>query len=392
MSASAGPSAPSTRVPTIVTRTRRVAFARMSETLLHRVAAEVAQRYQIVPLETTAGVLLTSYWDGDASQLAPEALELTAVDEDVGRDGYERGLGAPNLVGDGDLWLRCEELNRQLTGDEDGYALVEMYWLALAGELHKIVRLPVVVDDIEMSAAEQLRRQTDASNPEDELAGMDVLVHVRVDSQQVAAVVMRSGEWMYGFARVGHPDEATPVGPEATELATNPQILAGMLPRGAAGVRVQDRAGTWHPAAVGRGAWLSVLPQRSGQSEPPYVYLDAAGHEFEPGEDAFDEEGLPDLSAHECVVRSGALVAALWPSQRIVEQSLQAGKARANERSSCGSSAARGTCASRPNPRPQHANLRSVSVGSSGTATREPGVERRSCLSRNSLEAWRARP
>jgi hypothetical protein len=52
----------------------RVRSGLLSDPLLNRVAAAVAQGYRDLPLEDAAGVLLTSYWDGDASQLAPEAL------------------------------------------------------------------------------------------------------------------------------------------------------------------------------------------------------------------------------------------------------------------------------------------------------------------------------
>jgi hypothetical protein len=137
-----------------------------------------------------------------------------------------------------------------------------------------------------MPIAEQLRRQTGAQLKSDPFAGMDVLVRVAIDEHQVAAVTLREGRWMHALARGSDPNEAIEIGPGLTEVGRDPQVVAGSLPHGAARVIVQDRKGTWHEAAVDRGAWLCVLPQRSGQKDAPFEYVDADGECFEPDEDA----------------------------------------------------------------------------------------------------------
>ena len=52
------------------------------------------------------------------------------------------------------------------------------------------------------------------------------------------------------------------------ELHYEPVPGWGLLPHGMTGVVMQDRKGEWHQAAVGRGAWLCVLPQRAGVTRP----------------------------------------------------------------------------------------------------------------------------
>jgi hypothetical protein len=272
----------------------------VSDRSVDRLVEVVAPGYCELPYGDAAGLLLMPVW-GDA--LAPFALKLTEVDEDVGPDGDQEELGAPEIC-DFALLAQAERL-----GEEDA---LEVYWLALAARVHELLGIPVLVHELDVPIAEQYRRQTNTRET-DPLAGMDVLVRVDVDEHQVAAVTLREGMWMSGIARGTDPHESVPLGPGLSELRRDPQVVAGVLPRGAAGVRVQDRRGVWHEAAVGRGAWLCVLPQRSrGDEQPPFAYLGFDGAPIELGEDAWVIEQPPDLRADEAAVRAGALVPAVW--------------------------------------------------------------------------------
>jgi hypothetical protein len=281
----------------------------VSDALIERVAAAVALGYRDLQLDDAAGLLLVSDYSSD---LAPFALELTEVHEDVDRDGYQEELGAPEIDSDPELRALCEPLNARIDEDEDGYVLLDRYRLVLARQIRALIGIPVLVHGSEMPIAEQLRRQTGAQRTSDPLAGMDVLVRVAVDAHQVAAVTLRDGVWLYALARGDDPEAAIEIGPGLTEIGRDPQVVAGALPRGAARVIVQDRKGTWHGATVDRGAWLCVLPQRAGQKDPPFQYLDVDGERFEPGQDAWVVGKPPSVREHESAVRAGALVPALW--------------------------------------------------------------------------------
>jgi hypothetical protein len=56
------------------------------------------------------------------------------------------------------VFALCEALNGRIDADEDGYVLLEVYWLALAGRLHELLGIPVPVPEIDMPIEEQLRR------------------------------------------------------------------------------------------------------------------------------------------------------------------------------------------------------------------------------------------
>lgn len=291
------------------------------EALIDRTAAAVAPGYRSLDLSGAAGLLLATYYDGDASQLAPLALELTEVNEHVDRDGYQEELGMPEVEDDPDVFELCEALNERIESDDDGYVLIEAYWLALAGHLHRLLGIPVLAHDVEMPIGEQLRRQRAAKPAGDPLAGLDVALSLRVDEHRVAAIFVRE-EDLWGAGRVPDPDGGWPLD-RVTELGTDPQVLGGRLPRGAAAAEVQDRSGRWHEATVGPGVWLCVLPQRSGQVEPAVRYRDAAGHpvDFQEEDDDFsagvpDEEAAIDAAASDAEqVLRGARLPALWPRQ-----------------------------------------------------------------------------
>jgi hypothetical protein len=193
-----------------------------ADALIERTAAAVAGRYRDLDLGNAAGLLLDTYYDGAPEQLAPLALELRAgeVTADVDRDGYQRELEVP--------------------------------------------------------IAEQLRRQLKTAARADPLAGLDVAVTVAIDGQRIAAV-WRQEMSLWGSARV--PAEPWPLGWN-TLLGSDPEVRAGVLPPGAVGASVRDRAGAWHQARTGAGAWLCALPQRAGQDDSPVLYRDIEGNEF----------------------------------------------------------------------------------------------------------------
>ena len=256
-----------------------------AEALIERTVAAVARGYGALDRSGAAGLMLAVYYDGDASQLAPLAVELSEVGEHVRLDGYQRELGMPEVSNDPEVFPLCEALNERVLSDDDGSVLVEVYWLALAEHLHRLFGIPVLVHDVEMPIGEQLRRQGALPPADDPLAGFEVVVSVPVDEYRVAAVFLREG-YLHGLGRLPDSREEWPIA-RLTELGRDPQVVAGRLPRGAVAAAVQDRAGEWHDAAVGPGAWLCVLPQRSGQDEPAVRYRDAAGADVDAREDDF---------------------------------------------------------------------------------------------------------
>jgi hypothetical protein len=64
----------------------------------------------------------------------------------------------------------CDRLNQQIETAEDGYVLLEAYWLALADALHRDLGKPVLAADCGMPIAEQLQRRGDKAPRADPLA------------------------------------------------------------------------------------------------------------------------------------------------------------------------------------------------------------------------------
>jgi len=258
--------------------------------LIESTAAAVAEGYRALDLADASGLLLDTYYDGAPEQLAPMALELREgkVTPDVDRDGYHRELGMPEIERDPRMSELCEALNEHIARDDDGYVLVEVYWLALVARLHRLLGIPVLVPDIEMPIAEQLRRQFDVPMPVDALSGLDVAVWLPIDDQRVAAV-WREPPSIRGSARA--PAEPRELGWN-TLLGTGPEVRAGWLPPGGVAATVRDRGGVWHEACTGSGVWLCSLPQRAGQDDPPVAYRDVEANEFQL---EVEVHGLPGL-------------------------------------------------------------------------------------------------
>lgn len=243
-----------------------------SDELIERTAAAIAPRYDELDFSDCAGVLLHGSWGVD---LTPMALELREgeVTPTVSRDGYQEELGSPVVP---------DELGRELVEHieqaPDGYVSTERYWLALAGQLHVRLGMPVLVVEIEMPIAEQLARQRGAPSP-DPLAGLDVDVSQRIDAHRMAAVWL--DQELEHVASSRAPQDPQPLSGPNDEISRDPEVRAGWLPPGVAAVELQDREDVWHKARVGTRAWLCVLPQRSGQRHPDLRYRDVDGTQFD---------------------------------------------------------------------------------------------------------------
>lgn len=232
------------------------------EQLIERTATAVAQGYRDLDLTKAAGLLLDTYYDGAPEQLAPLALELRAgeVTPEVDRDGRQRELGMPLVEHDPSMFELCQALNEHIEHDDDGYVLLEAYWLRLADRLHALLGIPVLACEIEIPIAEQLRRQHGTLAQADPLAGLDVLVRLPIDEQRIAAV-WRDELSLSGSARA--PAQAFELAWN-TQLGSDPEVRAGWLPPGAVEACVRDRSGDWHRARTGGNTWLCALPQRAG--------------------------------------------------------------------------------------------------------------------------------
>ena len=249
----------------------------------------------------------------------PLALELTTVREHVGREGEQRELGDPDFDPASDAGAKCEALNDALQAADDGWVRIEDYWLALARELHARLGVPVLVDEIEMPIAEQLRRQQPTAPAADAFAGLEVILSSRIDEHRHAGLFARD-DMIFGSAHLPDVSDAWLVEGSTTEIGRSPQVLAGGLPRGAVSAEVRDRKGVWHAAITMPGLWLCVLPQRSGQTDPQVRFRDLAGNPPPQHDDDFSagvpQEDPPDaVRAQAADVVSGARVPALWPRQ-----------------------------------------------------------------------------
>jgi hypothetical protein len=84
-----------------------------------------------------------------------------------------------------------------------------------------------------------------------------------------------------------------------TQIGSNPAILAGELPFGAATVKLRVGRGPWiEPGAIGHGFWLCALDAPELTRTPELVYRDVEGVELVI-EIPLDASGVP----------------ALWPAQ-----------------------------------------------------------------------------
>jgi hypothetical protein len=150
-------------------------------------------------------------------------------------------------------------------------------------------------------------------------ADPEVVLSVRIDDDSVAAVERQRGR-LRGVVRCGSSSSSVRLQRPVDQVDDDPCVLAGLLPDGAVGARVQDLFDVWHEALAGGGAWLCVLPHESRFARAPVVFRDADGVETDaevPMPCGAGNLGPVDEAAHEPVdaraVLAGAVVKALWP-------------------------------------------------------------------------------
>jgi hypothetical protein len=117
--------------------------------------------------------------------------------------------------------------------DGEQWELVERFYLALARHVRALIGAPVLVyESALMPEEEQLARQGGrGAETLDPLAGLDVLVSVRLDEHRVAALWRNDEGYIDASGSVGRAEETTSVG-RCIQLGADPVVLAGELPPG----------------------------------------------------------------------------------------------------------------------------------------------------------------
>ena len=185
------------------------------------------------------------------------------------------------------------------------------FYLTLASKIRALTGLTTLIHDvaIDVSYDEQLARQEGAtSNAADLLRGLDVLVWLQVDEVRVAVVYRDAQGQVWSSGRYGYEDPEPGLGRWA-DLGSNPAVLAGRVPLGAASVNLRISArGPWiEPDALNRGVWICALDTRELRRTPQLRYHDAEGVEFAV-EVPFDSPEPPQLWPVQAPTR-GRLVA-----------------------------------------------------------------------------------
>lgn len=189
-----------------------------------------------------------------------------------------------------------DELAERVDGTDDAAdTLYVSYHYALAAQLRAETGLPVLIHGFD-SVEEQLAMQQGA--PPAGTDGLDVLVSLRVADDRTA-VIHRDADgspWVSGWHGVV---AAEPGLGRYAQIGSNPAILAGELPFGAATVELRVGRGPWiEPGATGHGSWLCVLDTPELTRTPELIYRDVEGVELVI-EIPLDAAGVP----------------ALWPAQ-----------------------------------------------------------------------------
>jgi hypothetical protein len=125
----------------------------------------------------------------------------------------------------------------------EDWTLVERFYLALARHAHELLGRPVLVyESMLMGEEEQLARQGGrGSATTDPLAGLDVIVSVRVDEHRVAAIWRVPEEGIVvASGSVGYDEETESVW-RCTELGADPVVLAGQSTFRAFAITIEGR-------------------------------------------------------------------------------------------------------------------------------------------------------
>jgi hypothetical protein len=206
-------------------------------------------------------------------------------------DGMDIELPLPDVHADLELRAVCEAFLSHVVAD-DADELVGRYFLALAGRLHDLFGVPVVTEDPDGGVVGGMDEQALAQlSAEDRAAWAargwidldrppplhpDTVLHVPLATGLVAGIY-RHGSMLFATGALAPSCGGTGLQEEVTPLGGDPAVVAGLLPHGATGARVQDLFDRWHDAETAEGAWLAVLPHQDRGGPPPVEFLAADG-------------------------------------------------------------------------------------------------------------------
>lgn len=251
------------------------------DALIEQAAVEAAAGAAELDRDGYVGLMLYTYGES----LSAVAWGMPDLDPPLGIDGDTMTeLGMLDAEGPA-----ISALRERLDG-EDGWELQERFYLALAAHVHARIGQPVLVyESALMAEEEQLARQggrgaEPAGSP---LAGLDVIVSLRIDEHRVAAIWRDEEGHVHASGSVGRDREDWTVS-RCIDIGSNPVVLAGQLPPGA--VRP---AGLDGELVTGGGYWLCRTGKRLLRREPEVTsYEDVEGKPFA---HRVPFDGVPDL-------------------------------------------------------------------------------------------------
>ena len=278
--------------------------------LLDATVDAVAKHYATVDLsalgEPVIGLAQQVYWDAsDPGHWVPLTLAIPernanwcaangradALWRPYELDDMDIELPLPEVHADPELNAVCEAFLAHVVA-VDADELVERYFLALAGRLHDLFGVPVVTEDPDGGLVDGADEQALAQlSPEDRdtwaargwidpdpapTLHPDTVLHVPV-ARGLVAGIYRKGSMLFATGALRPYCGGTGLQGEVTSLEGDPGVVAGLLPHGATGARVQDLFDRWHDAETAEGAWLAVLPHEGRGGPPPVEFLAADG-------------------------------------------------------------------------------------------------------------------
>jgi hypothetical protein len=247
--------------------------------LIEAAAADAATSVAALDLGPWVGLMLYPYGE----ELAAVAWGMPDLDAPLGINGdtmVELGM----LESDAEA---VSALRDRVASGED-WDLVERFYLALARRTHALIERPVLVYESSlMPEEEQLARHGGrGSTNTGSLAGLDVIVSVRVDEYRVAAVYRNAEGYVEACGSVGLSDEIQAV-TRCAQLGADPVVLAGELPPGAVAPALDEGE-----PIVSAGYWICLTGRRTFRREPKVRFLDADGEVFD---EVVPADGLPWL-------------------------------------------------------------------------------------------------
>ena len=231
-----------------------------ADALVERTATAVPAGFSASDVGTAAGLLLDTYYDGDALQVAPLAGEFTEVHEHVKRDGYEREIDPSEIKNDPATLALCEALNERIGGDDDGTCCsTSTGWrspgASTRGSTSQCLRMSgdadrrAVPPPAQTAARQAIRSRASTCS-------------CRCGSTPVASppCFAKTGIRTVSVATPPGGSRGRSVGRRGQHRPADPRPEC--CPGRAVAVRAHARTGAWHDAIVDHGAWLSCC--RSG--------------------------------------------------------------------------------------------------------------------------------